>query len=115
MVIFLLVCGASLANAQQPGNFDPSQLQRLFQDPAAMERTAAEAEAAQKCMEGIDQNPTESDICATSSRHCSVNLRKIDPDVPDMIRACEPVFFARVRVRLTRYMHPSLDSALPYC
>ncbi len=40
--------------AQQPG-FDRAEMMRRLQDPAAMQRMAREAEAAQKCMKEIDQ------------------------------------------------------------
>lgn len=46
-----------LASAQQR-SFDPSQMEemmRRFQDPAAMKKMQEQAEAAQKCMEDIDQ------------------------------------------------------------
>jgi len=55
LVIVLLVCGPGLAMAQQPGNVDPSELMKRFQDPAAMQRMAEQAQAAQKCMEEVDQ------------------------------------------------------------
>lgn len=50
---FLLL--ASSAIAQQPGPIDPAEMMRRLQDPAAMQRMAAEAGKAQQCLEGIDQ------------------------------------------------------------
>ncbi len=49
----------SIANAQQPPGFDPAQMQEMmkkFQDPAAMQKLQQQAEAASRCMEGIDEN-----------------------------------------------------------
>lgn len=40
--------------AQQPPGIDPEMMKRL-QNPEAMQRMAAEAEAAQRCMAGIEQ------------------------------------------------------------
>jgi len=57
LVTFLLAAPL-LAAAQQPPSFDSSQMQemmRRFQDPAAMQKMQEQAEAAQKCMEEIDQ------------------------------------------------------------
>jgi len=55
LMILLLVCGPGLVFAQQPRNADQAEMMRRFQDPAAMQKMAEQAEAAQKCMEGIDQ------------------------------------------------------------
>ena len=49
----------SSALAQQPPGFDPAQMQEMmkkFQDPAAMQKLQQQAEAASRCMEGIDEN-----------------------------------------------------------
>lgn len=56
IVVLLLALAPGLAIAQQPGQADPSEMMKRFQDPAAMEQMAAQAEAAQKCMAGIDQS-----------------------------------------------------------
>lgn len=50
---FLLIPTLSLA--QQPQAYDPTRMMERFKDPAAMQKMAEEAEAARKCMEGIDQ------------------------------------------------------------
>lgn len=44
-----------LAQAQQPGGVDRAEMMRRMQDPAAMQRMAAQMEAAQACMQEIDQ------------------------------------------------------------
>jgi len=54
-----LVSLPGLAFAQQPGRMSPEEMMKYYQDPAAMERMAREAEAAQKCMEGVDQKKLE--------------------------------------------------------
>lgn len=53
LLLVLLVVPAAV-RAQQPG-FDHAEMMRRLQDPAAMQRMAREAEAAQKCMKEIDQ------------------------------------------------------------
>lgn len=58
LMTFLLVWAPSLAFAQQPGNFDPEMMRRM-QDPAAMQEMAAQAKAAQKCMESIDRTKVD--------------------------------------------------------
>ena len=59
VTLLLLLLGPGLATAQRPGQVDPTELMKRLQDPAAMQRMAAQAEAAQKCMEGIDQAQLE--------------------------------------------------------
>jgi hypothetical protein len=51
-----------LSSAQQQPDFDPAQMQKMmerYQDPAAMQKLQQQAEAAQKCMEGIDASQLE--------------------------------------------------------
>lgn len=48
---------ASLASARQAGSLE--EMMRRFQDPSAMRKMAAQAEAARQCMEGIDQSELE--------------------------------------------------------
>ena len=55
----LLVPFLAQAQAQAPQGIDPAALMRQFQDPAAMERMAREAEAAQKCFEKISKSEIE--------------------------------------------------------
>ena len=52
---FALVIAPALALAQQPGGFNHQEMMRRFSDPAAMQKMADQAEAAQKCMKDIDQ------------------------------------------------------------
>jgi len=55
----LLLVSPVLVAAQQPPGMDPAEMMRRFQDPAAMQRMAAEAEATQQCIAGIDQAKIE--------------------------------------------------------
>ena len=61
-LILLFAMIPAFSGAQQQPGFDPAQMQKMmerFQDPAAMEKMQQQAEAAQKCMEGIDQTQLE--------------------------------------------------------
>lgn len=51
----LLLSVPGLALAQQQRGPDPAELMRRFQDPAAMQQMARQAQAMQACMKGIDQ------------------------------------------------------------
>lgn len=61
-LIFLFLLIPAVAMAQQPPGYDPNQMQEMmkrFQDPAAMAKMQQQAEAAQKCMKGIDESKLE--------------------------------------------------------
>ena len=51
----ILFLAPGLALAQHPGGMNHEEMMRRFSDPAAMQKMAAQAEAAQKCMKDIDQ------------------------------------------------------------
>lgn len=59
LLVPALVVSQARAQAQAPQGIDPAALMRQFQDPAAMERMAREAEAAQKCFEKISKSEIE--------------------------------------------------------
>ena len=44
------------AQAQMPEGMDHAEMMRRFQDPAAMQKMAEQAEAAERCMAGIQQS-----------------------------------------------------------
>jgi hypothetical protein len=52
---FALAIVPGLTLAQQPGGMNHEEMMRRFSDPAAMQKMAAQAEAAQRCMKDIDQ------------------------------------------------------------
>ncbi|MEZ4331810.1 MAG: hypothetical protein R3F35_08640 [Myxococcota bacterium] len=54
-VVLALMATPVVASAQQPGSADQAEMMRRLQDPAAMQRMAAEAQAAQTCMKEIDR------------------------------------------------------------
>ncbi len=58
LLLLSLGLAPSAGFAQPPQGVDPELLKRL-QDPEAMQRMAAEAEAAQKCLEGIERKKLE--------------------------------------------------------
>lgn len=61
-LILLFALIPVLSSAQQQPGFDPEQMQKMmqrYQDPAAMQKMQQQAEAAQKCMEGIDEAQLE--------------------------------------------------------
>lgn len=66
---------ASLAHAQNPQPMDPNAMMRQLQDPAAMERMAAQAEAAQQCMADIDQDKL--DALEKKARQASGEIERL--------------------------------------
>jgi hypothetical protein len=54
-VLLWLASLPGLAFAQQPGGMDPAEMMKHFNDPAAMQRMAEQAQAAQTCMKDVDQ------------------------------------------------------------
>jgi hypothetical protein len=58
LAAIVLALTPTIGLAQQPPGFDPAQMQEMmkkFQDPAAMQKLQQQAEAASRCMEGIDE------------------------------------------------------------
>jgi len=55
IVLALLFFLTPVAHAQNPQRIDPNEMMRMMQDPAAMQKMAEEAKAAEQCLAKIEQ------------------------------------------------------------